>query len=84
MNGGKTDDEYLSELAVLKAELIAAEREVEDEKSRDLAPLRAFLASDFEEVYLSMEREEKRQLWTAVIDHIVVDGNHVAAVVFIE
>jgi DNA invertase Pin-like site-specific DNA recombinase len=82
MGGGKTDDDYLSELADLKAQLVAAEREEEDTKPRDLAPLREFLASDFEEIYLSLEREEKRQLWRSIIDHLVVEGNHVVDVVF--
>lgn len=82
MGGGKNDDEYLSELADLKAQLAAAEREAEDAKPRNLAPLREFLASDFEEIYLSLEREEKRQLWRSIIDHLVVEGNHVVDIVF--
>lgn len=82
MGGGKTDDEYMSELADLKAQLAAAEREEEGVKPRDLAPLREFLESDFEEIYLSLEREEKRQLWRSIIDHLVVEGNHVVDVVF--
>jgi DNA invertase Pin-like site-specific DNA recombinase len=84
MNGEKTDDEYLSELADLKAQLTAAEREAQDAKPRDLDPLRAFLADDFEEIYLSLTREEKRQLWTSIIDHLVADGNHIVDVVFKE
>ena len=72
----------MSELADLRAQLAAAEREEEDVKPRDLAPLREFLASDFEEIYLSLEREEKRQLWRSIIDHLVVEGNHVVDVVF--
>ena len=82
MGGGKTDDDYLSELADLKAQLAAAEREEEAVKPRNLAPLREFLASDFEELYLSLEREEKRQLWRSIIDHLVVEGNHVVDVIF--
>jgi dsDNA-specific endonuclease/ATPase MutS2 len=82
MGGGKTDDEYMTELSDLKAQLAAAERESEDVKPRDLTALREFLASDFEEVYAAMEREEKRQLWRSIIDHLVVEGNHVVDVVF--
>ena len=82
MGGGKTDDEYISELADLKAQLAAAEREEEGVKPRDLAPLREFLASDFETIYLSLEREEKRQLWRSIIDSLVVEGNHVVDVIF--
>jgi DNA invertase Pin-like site-specific DNA recombinase len=82
MGGGKTDDDYLSELADLRAQLTAAEREEEDAKPRDLASLREFLASDFEEIYLSLEREEKRQVWRSIIDHLVVEGNHIVDIVF--
>jgi len=82
MGGGKSDDEYISELADLKAQLVAAEREEEGNKPRDLAPLREFLATDFEAIYLSLEREEKRQLWRSIIDSLVVEGNHVVDVVF--
>ena len=82
MSGEKTDDDYLSELFKLKAQLAAAERKEENVKPRDLSPLRAFLASDFEDIYLTFTREEKRQLWAAVIDHIVVDGNHIVDVEF--
>ena len=82
MGGGKTDEEYLEELADLKAQLAAAEREAEDVKPRDLAPLRKFLASDFETIYASMEPEEKRQLWRSVIDRLVVEGNHVVDIIF--
>ena len=68
----------------MKAQLAAAEREAQDAKPRDLDPLREFLASDFEELYLSLEREEKRELWHSIIDHLVVEGNHVINVVFKE
>ena len=81
MDGGKTDDDYLSELSSLKTQLAAAELE-ENTKPRDLAPLREFLASDFEEIYLSLGREEKRELWRSIIDHFVVEGNDVVDVVF--
>ena len=60
----------------------AAGRESEDCKPRDLAAVRKFLASDFEEVYAAMEQEEKRQLWRSIIDHLVVEGNRVVDVVF--
>jgi len=81
MSGGKSDDEYMSELSDLKAQLVAAEREAEN-KERDLAPLREFLNTDFESIYGALEREEKRQLWRSIIDHLEIEGNHVVDVVF--
>jgi hypothetical protein len=83
MNGGKTDSEYAAEMADLKAQLAAAELE-DVTKVRDLEPLREFLASDFEVIYASLERAEKRQLWRSIVDHLVIDGNRVIDVVFKE
>lgn len=83
MGGGKSDEEYMEELAELKLQLAAAEKEAADEnKERDLAPLREFLTSDFEAVYSSLEREEKRLLWRSIIDYIVMDGNTVTDIKF--
>ena len=83
MGGGKTDEEYMEELADLRLQLAAAEREASDTyKQRDLRPLREFLASDFEAVYHHLKREEQRQIWRSIIDHLVVEGNKVVDVVF--
>ena len=82
MGGGKSDDEYMSELSDLKAQLAAAEREAEEHKERDLGPLREFLNADFESIYAALEREEKRQLWRSIIDSLVIEGNHVVDIVF--
>lgn len=83
MNGGKTDAEYAFELDDLKAQLAAAEQE-DVQKVRDLEPLREFLASDFEAVYASLDREEKRQFWRSIVDHLVIEKNRVVDVVFKE
>ena len=83
MGGGKSDEEYMEELADLKLQLAAAEREASDTyKRRDLRPLREFLSSDFETTYSNFEPEEKRQLWRSIIDHLVVEENKVVDVVF--
>jgi DNA invertase Pin-like site-specific DNA recombinase len=83
MGGEKSDEEYMEELADLKLQLAAAEREAsETYKQRDLRPLREFLASDFESVYHDLTQEEQRQLWRSVVDHLVLEGNKVADVVF--
>ena len=82
MAGGKTDDEYTSEMQDLNRLLAEAERKESDNKPRDLAPLREFLESDFETVYASLEQTEKRQLWRSIIDTIEVEGNRVVGVNF--
>ena len=71
MSGGKSDEEYSSELADLKAQLSAAE-------------LEEILTSDFETIYASLEREEKRRFWLSIVDHLVIEKNRVVDVVFKE
>lgn len=75
MGGGKSDDEYMEELADLKLQLAAAEREESETKDRDLGKLRDFLATDFEGMYALFDREEKRQFWRSIIDSIIVENN---------
>lgn len=82
MSGGKSDDEYMSEMSDLKRLLAEAEREEKQTAPRDLSGLRDFLASDFETIYTTLEQEEKRQLWRSIIDTIVVKGNDVIDVNF--
>ena len=83
MGGGKSDEEYMEELADLKLQLVAAEREASDTyKKRDLRPLQAFLSSDFETIYNDLSAEDKRQLWRSIIDHLIVENNRVTDVVF--
>lgn len=81
MSGGKSDAEYMSELNDLKRLLAEAEKESVP-VTRDLTQLREFLASDFETIYTTLEREEKRQLWRSIIDTLVVEGNHIKEIKF--
>lgn len=82
MAGGKTDDEYVVEMNDLKRLLAEAEREEKETAPRDLSGLRDFLASDFEAIYHTLEREEKRQLWRSIIDTLVIDGNRIVGINF--
>lgn len=81
MSGGKTDEEYTSELNDLKRLLAEAEKESAP-VARDLTQLREFLKSDFETIYTTMTQAEKRQLWRSIIDTLVVDGNHIVDIKF--
>lgn len=81
MSGGKTDAEYTEELADLKLQLAAAEREESETKERDLGKLRDFLETDFEGMYAQFDQEEKRQFWRSILDGIVVDGNEVVDII---
>jgi DNA invertase Pin-like site-specific DNA recombinase len=81
MGGGKSDEEYMEELGVLKRQLAEAERESADiYKHRDLRPLQEFLESDLETIYRDLPSEDKRQLWRSIIDHIILEGNRVVDV----
>ena len=82
MAGGKTDNEYASELADLKRLLAEAERIEENDTPRDLTPLREFLSSDFEEIYTTLEQTEKRQLWRSIIDTFDTSGNDIVNINF--
>lgn len=82
MAGGKSDEEYTEEMADLKRLLAEAEKETVKVQPRDLSKLKDFLASDFENIYGTLEQEEKRQFWRAIIDTLVIDGNHVIGINF--
>jgi hypothetical protein len=82
MAGGKTDDEYTSELADLNRLMAEAEKVENVTKPRDFDRLKQILNSDFESVYNSLEKEEKRQLWRSIIDTMTVEGNHIKEVHF--
>jgi len=83
MGGGKTDEEYISELSGLKAQLAAAELENEkDPKDKNLVELHSFLKGDFAEVYATLSREEKRELWRSIVGGLSVVDNKVVDIVF--
>lgn len=83
MGGGKSDEEYMTELAELKAQLAAAEKEAAGiSKENNLDSLRAFLNTDLEGIYNTLTREEKRTLWRSIIERLIIEGNRVVDVEF--
>ena len=65
------DEDYDAEYDKLQAKLDMCDLEPQ---ARDLKPLKAFLASDFRDIYEYLSKEEKRALWRSIIDRMVFNG----------
>lgn len=73
-----TDEEYAAQTAEVKQLLEKAKREdAEREKPADLEAIKKFLETDFETIYATLSREDKRRLWRSVIDEIYVEDRRV-------
>ena len=81
--GNMADEEYVEETKAIK-ELIAKAQaeEVKAEKPVDTEAVKAFLATDFESIYQTLTKEERRRLWRSVIDEIVLDGTEPVGIKF--
>ena len=81
--GNMPDDEYTAMAAKLKEDIAKAlESEYEAEKAPDIGKLRAFLDTDFEAIYRTLEKNDQRRLWRSIIKEIRVEDNHVVGVTF--
>lgn len=76
MAGGKTDEEYLQEVAELKA-LIDKASEEAPQVEKDIAPLQKLLKSDYKALYETLSRENKRKFWRELFKEIIInpEGN---------
>lgn len=76
MAGGKTDEEYLQEVAELKA-LIDKASEEAPQVEKDIAPLQKLLKSDYKALYETLSRENKRKFWRDLFKEIIInpEGN---------
>ena len=59
------------------------EEPIEEEKEVDYSELKSFLSKDFVKIYSNMSRNQKRRIWTSVIDTIHIDGNYNLKIDFI-
>ena len=81
--GNMTDEEYAEQTKDLKGQIAKAQaEEVKAEKPVDTEAVKAFLATDFESVYETLTKEERRTLWRSVIDEIVLDGTEPVGIKF--
>lgn len=81
--GNMTDEEYAEQTKELKAQIAKAQAEEDKtEKPVDTEAVKAFLAMDFEGIYETLTKEERRTLWRSVIDEIVLDGTDPVGIKF--
>ena len=72
--GNMTDEEYATKTDDIKNQILAIkQKEVSGEKSLNIEALKAFLATDFENMYKDFTREEKRNMWQSMIDEIILE-----------
>lgn len=73
--GNMTDEDYAKECKTIKAQItVAQQEEAREEKPVDTEAVKAFLETDFEKLYETLAKEERRTLWRSVVDEIVLDG----------
>lgn len=72
--------EYVSQLDKLYAQQERKETNIPD---ANLEALKSFLNSDFNLIYNSLSRIEKRRIWLSVIDYIVIDKDYNIKIFFI-
>ena len=81
MAGAKPDNEYLEEAAELKARIAKAEQDTAAE-SRDLEPMKKFLAKDFLTGYHELDAENRRMIWRGLIKEIRLEDNNPSRIIF--
>lgn len=80
--GNMPDEEYLKEDAELKAQIAKAESELPPPE-RDVTPLKELLKTNIEEIYESLDQEEKRRFWRGIVKQVVFDGKDIVDVIFL-
>ena len=81
--GNMSDEEYAEQTKTIKEQIAKAQaEEVKAEKPIDTEAVKAFLATDFESIYETLTKEERRTLWRSVIDEIVLDGTEPVGIKF--
>ena len=72
--GNMTDEEYASKTDDIKSQILTIkQKEVSGEKDLNIETLKAFLSTDFENMYKDFTREEKRNMWQSMIDEIILE-----------
>jgi len=73
--GNMTDEEYAEQTKTIKEQIAKAQAEERKaEKPINTEAVKAFLAMDFESIYVTLTKEERRTLWRSMIDEVVLDG----------
>lgn len=80
--GNMPDEEYLKEDAELKTQIAKAEDELPPPE-RDITPLQELLKTNFEEIYKTLDQEEKRRFWRGIVKEIKFDDKTIVDVDFL-
>jgi DNA invertase Pin-like site-specific DNA recombinase len=80
--GGKTDDEYITELKELNAAINKAENEAFESDGPNVEKLKDTLDSDFLTLYTNFDDEEKQAFWLGLFKEIKLTGNQVERPIF--
>ena len=73
----------LDELKKDREKLLQQLTEVPDEKPKDISKLKDFLNSDFETIYNTFDKKERRRFWRSVIKEIQVDKDRNFHIIFL-
>ena len=69
--GNMEDEDYLAQTKAIREQIAAAQAEEEaEEKPVDLSALKNLLEQDFETIYQTLDKEDRRRLWRSVIRRI--------------
>lgn len=85
MNDTITEQEYFAETAEIKALIKKAEAEVAmtvTDADRDISHLQEVQGTDFRSIYDTLDNEDKRRFWRALIQEIYLEDNKPAGVKF--
>ncbi len=75
-------EDYRIEYEGLQAELKKITTAAAPNK-KDLSNIRAFLATDLQTIYDTLAPQEKRALWSSIIDKIIVDNDRRIEIIFL-
>lgn len=74
--GNMSDDEYLADSKDINARIVKASAAAAvDPGEKDLSGLKELLETDFCSIYQTLDREDKRRFWRAIIKEIHIDEN---------
>ncbi|MDI6118387.1 recombinase family protein [Clostridioides difficile] len=78
-------ENYKLKYQKLNTQLIELEKNKSEEKNSiiNLQAIKSFLEINFEEIYADLNDQEKRTLWTSIIDTIVIDENKNPTIIFL-
>lgn len=82
MSGNKSDEEYFKEDAEIKLALSKAEKELENNRPRNVDHLKELLKTDYKSMYITLDDEAKQEFWLDLIKEIKLDSKRVDKVVF--